>query len=86
MWSLSIAIRAGFADGRHDLINGGNAGVCACARKRTQPGFIAGPVPGLRVRAVSTMAVMIAFRDGALLDQYAQCPAIQGAVGRPGGL
>jgi hypothetical protein len=75
MWSPESAVWATIAYRSHDLIQRGDAGLGGRSGKRVPPSFFAGPVPCVGIRAIAAVTVMIAFGNGVLLDQHAECPA-----------
>ena len=86
MESGLLAIRAGIADPAHHLVDRGQTGCRRRAGKWVPPRFLACPVPGVGVAPIAVVAVVLALDDSALLDQRAERPALQGAVGGAGGL
>ena len=53
---------------------------------RYLPSPFEGSVPGIGIGTVTSVAVVLAFFDCALLDQRAERPALKRAIRRPGGL
>jgi hypothetical protein len=47
------------------------------------PGLFPGPCPGIRIGAVLPVTVMLAFRDGTMIDKSSERPSADGAVGGP---
>jgi hypothetical protein len=85
MWSPLVAIRAGVADRSHNDFQGRQTGLRRLARKRVPPSFLAGVVPRIRFRLVFTVAVLAAFGNRMVFDQYPQRPAFKGLVRGTGG-
>jgi hypothetical protein len=76
-----LALRAGVSDAAEHLLHGLDARFGRRPGKRVVPGSRAGPVPGVRIASVTTVAMVIAFGYGALVDESTKGPAMEGAVG-----
>src|SRR5437762_5347328 len=79
------AVWAGIAEGAHHLVDCRDARFRRATRERVPLGFFAHPVPDIGIGAVAAVAMVLAFFDRAELDQRAERPALQRAIGGTGG-
>jgi hypothetical protein len=74
------AVRAGIADRLHDFFQSGNTRLWCGTRERVPPSLFTGPVPSVRIGAVASVTMILAFGDRLLLDQHAQGPALKRSI------
>jgi hypothetical protein len=80
MWSRLPAIRAGFSDRAHDLVQRGDAGFRRGAGERMPPGFLPRSGPRVRIGPVLPVSVMLAFCHRALFHKGSERPSLKGPV------
>lgn len=84
MWSRLFAVRAGISDRLHDRVQRLQACFRGGSREGGSRSLSPRSRPGVRIRPILPVTVIIALRDRALIDEGSESPALQGPVCGPG--